>query len=132
MKKITRSKFPFLAILSVVGGVLNLPGVHTLAGFFVHHAADFNLGIAATSTAIALLGIFMGWAVYSRGRIDAYAPDRLADLPLRLFTHLNRKWYWDEFYTLVTVRPFYWLADRLAFAVDWQFLHDFVHVNGQF
>jgi NADH-quinone oxidoreductase subunit L len=118
-----------LAVLSLLGGVLNLPGLHSLADFIEHHAADFNIGIAASSTLVALLGIFFGWAVYSRGRIDVYAPDRLAGLPLNLFAHLNRKWYWDEFYTLVAVRPYYWLADKLAFAVDWQFWHDFVHDN---
>lgn len=116
-----------LAILSVLGGALNLPGLHSFAHFIEQHAADFDFGIAATSTAIALLGTFFAWAVYSRGRIDANAPDRLNNLPLGLFTHLNRKWYWDEFYTLVVVRPYYWLADKLAFTVDWQFWHDFVH-----
>jgi len=116
-----------LAVLSVLGGALNLPGLHSFAHFIEHHAADFSFSIAATSTAIALLGIFFAWAVYSRGRIDANAPDRLNSLPFGLFTHLNRKWYWDEFYTLVAVRPYYWLADKLAFTVDWQFWHDFVH-----
>jgi NADH-quinone oxidoreductase subunit L len=116
-----------LAVLTVLGGTLNLPGLHSLANFIKHHAADFRPGIAVASTAITLLGIFVGWAIYSRGRIDAYAPDRLAHLPLNLFTHMRRAWYWDEFYRLVIVRPFCWLADRLAFAVDWQFLHDFFH-----
>lgn len=116
-----------LAILSTIGGALNLPGLHTLADFIGFHAAEFSLGVAAVSLFIALLGIVMAWAVYSRGRLDASAPDRLADMPFNLFTHLNRKLYWDEFYTLVLVRPFYWLSEKLAFTVDWQFLHDFIH-----
>jgi NADH-quinone oxidoreductase subunit L len=116
-----------LALLSFFGGALNLPGLHSLADFIEHHAADFNFGIAIGSTIIALLGIVMAWAVYSRGRIDVHAPDRLAGLPFRLFTHMNRKWYWDEFYTFIAVRPYYWLADQLAFVVDWEFWHDFVH-----
>jgi NADH-quinone oxidoreductase subunit L len=116
-----------LAILALFGGALNLPGVHSLAHFIEHHTADFNLGIAIGSTVIALLGVFAAWAVYSRGRFDAHAPDRLVRLPLNLFTHLNRKWYWDEAYTCIAVRPYYWLADKLAFTVDWAFLHDFVH-----
>jgi NADH-quinone oxidoreductase subunit L len=40
---------------------------------------------------------------------------------------MNRKWYWDEFYTFIAVRPYYWLADKLAFEVDWKFWHDFFH-----
>jgi NADH-quinone oxidoreductase subunit L len=118
-----------LAGLALVGGMLNLPGVHTLGHFIKHHSAEFNLNIAITSTVVALLGIVCAWAVYSRGRIDAHAPDRLAGLPLNLFRHLHRKWYWDEFYTLSAVRPFYWLSDRLAYVVDGQFLHDFMHDN---
>jgi NADH-quinone oxidoreductase subunit L len=116
-----------LALLALMGGTLNLPGLHTLSHFIEHHAAEFNLSIAVTSTVIALLGVFLGWYVYSRGRIDARAPDRLARLPLHLFTHLNRAWYWDEVYYLTIVRPFSWLASKLALAVDWRFWHDFVH-----
>ncbi len=116
-----------LAALSLVGGALNLPGVHSLAHFIEHHAADFDFSIAFASTVVALLGIVVAWAIYSRGRIEASAPDRLAAMPFNLFTHLNRKWYFDEFYTLILVRPFYWLANKLAFALDWQFWHDFVH-----
>lgn len=116
-----------LAVLAVLGGTLNLPGLHSLADFIEHHTADFDFSIAVTSTVIALLGIIMGWFVYSRGRIDASAPDRLGDLPLSLFTHMERAWYWDDFYKLVVVRPFCWLAAKLAYAVDWQFWHDFFH-----
>jgi NADH-quinone oxidoreductase subunit L len=116
-----------LAILATLGGLINFPGLHSLADFTHLHAAEFNLGIALSSTVIGLFGIFLGWAVYSRGRIDKSAPDRLANFPLRLFSHMQRAWYWDEFYGLVAVRPYYWLAEKLAFTVDWQFWHDFVH-----
>jgi NADH-quinone oxidoreductase subunit L len=116
-----------LAILAMLGGALNLPELHSLADFLDQHGADSNFGIATTSTLIAVLGIFMGWAVYSRGRIDANAPDHLARLPLNLFSHVHRAWYWDDFYSLLIVKPFCWLTDKLAFAVDWQFWHDFVH-----
>jgi NADH-quinone oxidoreductase subunit L len=116
-----------LAGLALVGGLINLPGLHSLANFIRHHAADFNLGVALSSTVVGLLGIGLGWAVYSRGRIDRDAPDRLADLPFHLFTHLQRAWYWDDVYARFIVRPYYRLANWLAFVVDWQFWHDFVH-----
>jgi NADH-quinone oxidoreductase subunit L len=116
-----------LAILSALGGTFNLPGVHTLAHFIGHHAAGLDIGITISSTVIALLGILFAWAVYSRGRIDAYASDRLAGLPLNLFNKMKRGWRVDEFYHRLFVKPYYWLADKLAFAVDWGFWHDFVH-----
>ena len=118
-----------LAALSTLGGLLNLPGLHTLGEWLHHHTAAFDPGVALSSTLVALAGIVSAWAVYSRGRVRAEDPDRLSDLPFNLFEHLRRKWYWDECYTLTLVRPFYWLADRLAYAVDWQFLHDFCHDN---
>lgn len=114
-----------LATLSILGGALNLP----VARFLEHHAADFNIGVASGLTVIVALGIFFAWAVYSRGRIDAYAPDRLAGLPGNLFSYMNRGWRVDELYHQLFVKPYYWLADRLALAVDWQFWHDFVHDN---
>jgi NADH-quinone oxidoreductase subunit L len=116
-----------LAGLALVGGLINLPGLHSLADFIKHHAADFDLGVALSSTVVGLLGIGFGWAVYSRGRIDRDAPDRLADLPFRLFTHMQRAWYWDDFYARFVVRPYYQLANWSALVVDWQFWHDFVH-----
>jgi NADH-quinone oxidoreductase subunit L len=116
-----------LSLLSLVGGALNLPGIHSLADFLDHHAAEFDRNVAMASTAVAVLGILLAWAVYSRGRIYAEAPDRLAHLPFRLFTHMKRKWYWDELYSLIAVRPYYWIAEKLAVTVDWRFWHDFVH-----
>jgi NADH-quinone oxidoreductase subunit L len=80
-------------------------------------------------TVIVALGIFFAWAVYSRGRIDAYAPDRLAGLPGNLFSYMNRGWLVDELYQQLFVKPYYWLTVRVAWAVDWQFWHDFVHDN---
>ena len=44
-----------------------------------------------------------------------------------MFTFLNRKWYWDELYAAVFVKPYNRLAGFLAIDVDWKFLHDFVH-----
>jgi NADH-quinone oxidoreductase subunit L len=116
-----------LAILAIFGGALNLPGVHSLAHFIEHHAADFSPTIATGSTAVALLGVFAAWAIYSRGRFDAHAPDRLARMPLNLFNFFSRGWGVDGAYHRFFVRPYYWLADRLAFAVDWDFWHDFIH-----
>jgi NADH-quinone oxidoreductase subunit L len=118
-----------LALLSLFGGTLNLPSLHTLADFIEHHAAEFDIGLALFSTAVSISGITSAWAIYSRGRIEVSAPDRLASLPFGLFRHLNRKWYWDEFYAFMIVKPYYRLADWLALVVDWQFWHDFVHDN---
>ena len=35
-----------------------------------------------------------------------------------LFTALNRKWWVDELYQAVIIKPYYWLADFFAQPVD--------------
>ena len=59
-----------LALLSVFGGVLNLPGLHTLTAWLEHtiefiHPGEFNLTVAVSSTILALLAIFLSWLVIS-------------------------------------------------------------------
>ncbi len=120
-----------LAALSVVGGALNLPGVHTLTGWLEHtgplyETGDFNFAVAALSTLIALAGIGLAAAVYYRQPMKAGEPDPLQRMG-GLFVALNRKWWVDEFYNFLIVRPYLWLARFLAETVDWQFWHDSVH-----
>jgi NADH-quinone oxidoreductase subunit L len=40
---------------------------------------------------------------------------------------LNSKWWVDELYQLVIIRPYVWLARFLAEQVDWRFWHDWFH-----
>ncbi len=120
-----------LAALSVLGGLINLPGLHPLGRWLEHsvahaHTANFNIGVAAISTLLGLIAIGLSWLLYGRKPVEAGQPD-----PLRttgpVFTFLNRKWYWDELYDAVFVRPYVKLGEFLAVTIDWKFWHDFVH-----
>jgi NADH-quinone oxidoreductase subunit L len=122
-----------LAVLSVAGGAMNLPipGLHFLADFLqnsvVHaHAGAFVLTIATISTVLALVAIILSWVFYGREPIQAEERDPLTATGL-LFTILNNKWYIDEIYEAIFIRPFKTLGDFLAITVDWQFWHDFFH-----
>ncbi|NJN79288.1 MAG: hypothetical protein HC797_01770 [Anaerolineales bacterium] len=60
-----------LAILSVVGGALNLPGTHQLGHWLEYtlghgEAPEFSIGIAVASTALALVAILISWLIYGR------------------------------------------------------------------
>ena len=44
-----------------------------------------------------------------------------------IFTTLNAKYWVDEFYDWLIVRPFKWLAQFLAYMIDWRFWHDWFH-----
>jgi len=123
-----------LAVLSVIGGLMNLPfaGLNGLAVWLhesvvnAHVEAVFSLVVAGISTVLALIAIGVSYAIYGTRPLAAGQKDPLmATGPL--FSFLNRKWYWDEFYGLVIVRPFNAISKFLADVVDWRFWHDYVH-----
>ena len=113
----------FLAVLSVLGGALNLPGVHTLESWLEHtlgHAepAEFVLPVALLSVGLALVGIFLAWLLYGRKPLATPAqPDPLTKLGA-LYTGSERKWFVDELYQTIIVRPLKWLAAWFAGPVD--------------
>lgn len=121
-----------LAILAVLGGGLNLPGVHTLTDWLentIHHlhAGEFNLFVALFSTGLALLAIFISWLLYGRKALQAGEPDPLRRILGPVFVGLENKWWIDELYDLLIVRPYVWLAAFFADVIDWRFWHDWFH-----
>ena len=122
-----------LAILSIVGGGINLPWSHMLGSWLEHthhffHGIDFNLTVALTSTALAVASIFVGYIVYYRRPLESStAPDPLSSVLGPSLKFFYNKWYIDELYDATFVRLYEWKARFLAFQVDWDFWHDFVH-----
>lgn len=122
-----------LAGLSVLGGALNLPGQHMLGNWLEHthhffHGIDFNRIVAVSSTVLALAAIGLGCLVYcKRPLTSAAAPDPMQSALGVMFSVLHEKWYVDELYDLVVLRPYEWSARFIAFVVDWEFWHDFFH-----
>jgi NADH-quinone oxidoreductase subunit L len=114
-----------LAVPAAVIGFINLPfsGFHERgfaawtmfdAGYFVEHAAEFNLLIAAGSTLFALAGIGLGTLWYRSAR----APEHDPLLNMGLLTRvLERKYYLDDLYTDLIVRTA--IRDKLAVAAYW-------------
>jgi NADH-quinone oxidoreductase subunit L len=53
------------------------------------------------------------------------------DDPLRktgfVFKVLNHKYWIDELYQRIFVRPYVWLSNFLAWVIDWRFWHDWFH-----
>jgi NADH-quinone oxidoreductase subunit L len=95
-----------LAVLSVVGGWLQLAGVwHPLTDFFEPVAESLaeatvtqELVTTVVAASLGLAGILVAWLVYSRRRVGIPSAR-----PLRaLFEH---KFYFDEAYDLVFYRP---------------------------
>lgn len=123
-----------LALLSVLGGFLNFPGVHTLTHWLEHtlghefaHATEFNPGVALFSTVLAAIAIYASWLLYGRKPLAAGEPDPLKARLGGVFTGMERKWWVDELYDAVIIQPYRRLAAFLADVVDWRFWHDWVH-----
>ncbi len=121
-----------LAVLSVFGGGLNLPGVHTLTDWLghtlgEHEAGEFNLELAVIATVLALAAIGLSFTIYWRRPETAEERDPLRRIIGPVFTGMHRKWWVDEFYDLIILRPYDWLARFTAEVIDWNFWHDWFH-----
>jgi NADH-quinone oxidoreductase subunit L len=116
-----------LALLSIVGGVLNLPHVlpgaawlhHwlepvTAAGDFfkpeVHLSAGTEWGLLGLATVIAAAGMLGAWRLL---RPDALRPAAEAGEETGFARVLFRKWYVDEIYDAVIVRPLVWISEKI-------------------
>ncbi len=120
-----------LAALSVLGGALNLPGLHTLTDWLEHtievHAGEFLISVALISTVLALAGVFVSWLIYGRNPLKAGQPDPLKRPLGLLFTGMENKWFVDEGYWAVFVDRYVDLSRFLADVIDWRFWHDWFH-----
>lgn len=115
-----------LAALAALGGLLNLPGVHSLDHWLAHtlghgEAAEFNPIVALTSTVLALAALGLAYFIYNRPLVPGFE-DPLALRLGPLFTAFNRQWGVDAGYERFIVRPYRRLgiltatADDLVFA----------------
>ena len=130
-----------LAVLSVVGGFMNLPfdGFHQFGHWLgytidyatghVHAPLPFNITVATSATLSALVAIGISWLIYGRKPLEAGEKDPLTRLGL-LFKGMNEKWWFDEAYDFLIIRPYKWLAKFLAETIDWNFWHDWFHDKG--
>ncbi len=115
-----------LAFFSITAGLVNI------AGGFTHWLepeesfAGLDPVVAGISTIVALAAIGAGYLVYRPREEAAKVDDPLRKTGL-VFTLLNNKYWIDEIYDRLIVRPFKWLSDQLAWTIDWKFWHDWFH-----
>ncbi len=123
-----------LAVLSLVGGALNLPfeGFHNLGHWLGHTLGEveglpLNLQVAGISTVLALLAIFFSWLIYGRNPLKAGEIDPLKKSLGAVFTGMENKWFVDEIYQAIIITPFTKLSQFLADVIDGKFWHDWFH-----
>jgi NADH-quinone oxidoreductase subunit L len=136
-----------LAFLSIVGGFMNFPTLHNFTAWLEHTikplaeaggeavaSGGFNFVVAIISTVLALVALALSWYLYERrtSEMQELPLNKRADDPLRLmlgpvFTVLENKYWVDELYGYVVIKPYVWLSSFLADKVEWAFWHDFFH-----
>jgi NADH-quinone oxidoreductase subunit L len=109
-----------LGLLSLVGGFINIPGFTWLSDFLgsaAPSAPELSSGIFWASLAAGLVcaiaGVAYAWSRYATGHVPA--TDEAAG---RLITFLRRRWYVDDIYDGVIVRPALALSNLLRQGVE--------------
>ncbi|HSB65832.1 MAG TPA: proton-conducting transporter membrane subunit, partial [Anaerolineales bacterium] len=137
-----------LAALSMIGGFINFPKINAFTKWLGStfnaiaegaaggeaEAVGFNFVIAIVSTILAVGALILAWYLYTR-RVEEMRKlplNRRADDPLRLilgpvFNVFENKYWVDELYGFIIIKPYQWLSTFLADKVDWDFWHNFFH-----
>ncbi len=126
-----------LAILAAIGGFVEIPGLWRLfsgylAGTFTHYAVPAAAQLPAESAvqfwllaivavAVALTGIGLAWNWYG-GSIQREAPARLAAQLSGLYRLLVGKYFIDELYDTIFVKPALAISRFLAQVFDRELL----------
>jgi NADH-quinone oxidoreductase subunit L len=74
----------------------------------------FNIVPLLTSVAVALGGLYLGWLVYRRYAAGQTDPVERSLGPVHAV--LKRKYYFDELYDAVFVRPANWISETFTYA----------------
>lgn len=118
-----------LAFFAVVAGWVGIPEHFPVLGPMVHNnwfhhfvgstlaeeveALDFNIVPLLTSLVVALGGLFLGWWVYKDYRAGQRDPVEKALGSIH--TVLKNKYYFDELYDVLFVRPSQWVSETFAY-----------------
>ena len=85
--------------------------------------------LLALALVAAIGGIALAWTLYRKGPSQLVSRFTATELGGSVHEIVFRKFYVDELYDLVVVRPLRWFGKMLFEVVDW-FLIDFLFVNG--
>ena len=137
-----------LAFFAIVAGFINIPADFPVFGSIMGSAAhwfghflgsglveevttlEFNIVPVLFSLAVALGGLFLGWLAYGRKPLKAGEADpsqvflsrfklpTVTDGVLDLFTALNRRLLFDEFYRKYFINPLQAIADNYTRVID--------------
>jgi NADH-quinone oxidoreductase subunit L len=126
--------FPVLGPI-LRGGEAHGTAFEAFVGPTIEHVIElevpaFSVTPVLASILVALGGLFVGWLVYGRKPLAAGQPDPLTRLG-GLHTFLKNKWYVDEVYDAVFVRPSIALGRAVYRWIDRWLIDGVLHAIGR-
>lgn len=104
----------FLAFLSIFAGWVGLPWLHHGFSSFVFHEEVHHAGpqyiLMIVSTIVAVSGIGLAYLIYYKRKFSA---DAIAEKFKPIYTLLYNKYYFDELYDAVIIKPILGLTNLL-------------------
>ncbi|MFQ5629488.1 MAG: NADH-quinone oxidoreductase subunit L [bacterium] len=116
-----------LAVLSAIGGLINIPHffpafehflepvfatTQAAAGEGAQHGFGLELSFMGLSVAIAVVGIFTAYTLYVK---NPSLPESIANSAKGIYRLLYNKYFVDELYDAVIVRPFVKISDKFFY-----------------
>ncbi len=110
-----------------------LPLPETTAAFaslpdYHPHAPPFNIVPVATSFIVALLGLWLGYMIYWRVPLKAGQADPMENFLGPLHPILQNRYYLDDVYIAVFVKPSQWLARQVTSFLDRGIIDAILHI----
>jgi NADH-quinone oxidoreductase subunit L len=117
-----------LAFFAITAGWVGIPHSFPILGSFSNHwfhefvggtllempeTVDFSIVPLLTSFVVSLGGLYLGWMVYRQ--VPAGGTDPMRSRLGAFYTVLQNKYYVDELYDLIFVRPAKWLSDVFTY-----------------
>jgi NADH-quinone oxidoreductase subunit L len=115
----------------IIGGVIPRWIHEFIGGTLVEHpeVVTFSYIPVLTSILVVFIGVIIGWIVYRR--VKAGDPDPVQKALGPIYTLLENKYYFDELYDFLFVRPAYWLAETFSYLwIDRRIIDGFLHWFG--
>jgi len=119
-----------LAILGLLGGLLNLPaylGTHGLLSGFLspitgfspaaHASSSSEISLQIMAATACVIGLGLAWSRYTGDRRAASLATESGAAPFQI-RFLQSGWMLDDLYRLIFIRPFVWLARFLWKWID--------------
>lgn len=122
-----------LAFLSIFAGWVGIPWLSKGYSSFVYHHEvhhlEPNFILMIVATLVALSGIYLAYLMYYKGSIS---PEKLKNKFSFIYKVLYNKYYFDELYNAIIIKPLFKLADFLYKKFDLGVIDWLVNAVGDF